>query len=177
MKLTTCLLLVLSLCFSCSVNKGDEILPVENEDMAAFTPQVNAQGKCLDNCFLTLDFGATTFPIAQEVRFDWNYSASIATNPNVCNTTAIIEFRAITNVTSCNGIVTPYTESFSMDISSDFLANPSGSITVDAPVGAGAVIANYELPNKVYEFRLWVRAQCGLLYCCHNTDWDCFANT
>lgn len=134
---------------------------------------------CLNNCFYTPDFNfwSTTSTLLGQVTFHWNYGGSIVLNPNVCNTTVYIQFRAINNVTTCEGATVTYTESYNMDITNDFLATSSGQIVVDAPAGSNATIQNYELPNKIYEYRIVITAQCGVLSCCYDTDWDCFSTT
>ena len=144
------------------------------KDVQEQSDDKRGRGNCLDNCFFPPDFNFShTFnSIEGEVVFQWSYGGSIALNPDVCNTTAYIQFKTYNGV--CNATTTfPFSENHYMDITDEFLGASPGQITVHAPV-MGAVIDDFELPSKIYEYRLIINAQCGMLSCCQDTDWVCF---
>ena len=182
------LFFVIIICISCSkeqefndepLNENSKEITLDDIEKSNLQSNIQDEDDCLDDCFYAADFNfwSTTSSTQRQVTFYWNYGGSIVLDPNDCNTTAYIQFRTINNVTACEGDTVAYTSDFKMDITEDFLATSSGQIVVDAPVGLNAIIQNYELPNKIYEYRIVVTAQCGIWYCCYDTDWDCFSNT
>jgi hypothetical protein len=161
------------------LNENSKEISLDDFEKSNQQSSIKKGDDCLDNCFYTPDFNfwSTTSTLQGQVTFHWNYGGSIVLNPDVCNTTAYIQFRAINNETTCDGETVVYSGNYNMDITNDFLATSSGQIVVSAPAGSNAVIQNYELPNKIYEYRIVITAQCGVLSCCYDTDWDCFSTT
>lgn len=181
-------LLFLVISISCSMEQefNDEQLNENSKEISLadikksnLKSDIIDDDNCIDNCFYApnFNFWKTTSSQEKKVTFHWNYGGSVVLNPNECDTTVYIQFRANNNITACEGDTVLYTEDFKMDVTDDFLTSSSGQIVVDVPVGLNAIIQNYELPNKIYEFRIFISVKCGIWYCCYDTDWDCFSNT